>query len=282
MKRISLLAALMLVLTIGANAQGDFISVKDLATKLNNPKYMIVDARKDADYKKVHITNAISMPVEDLSVKTPVEGVLKSDAEILQILGDNGVDLSKNIVLYCSKGNSAGRLYWILKMAGAENVQLLDGNLDAWKAGRKPVTKNPKLTKKVKLSATLNKGSYISMADVKTKIGKANVVLVDAREDAYFNGTDPKSKGHIPGAINISSDLMKDDKGLLLPDADLGKLFSSKGVTKDKEVILYCQTSTRAGLLYTVLTSKLGYSNVKVFDGAYNEWASDAANKIEK
>jgi len=65
---------------------------------------------------------------------------------------------------------------------------------------------------------------------------------------------------------------MRNEKGLLKSDDELKKTFSSKGVTKEKEVILYCQTSTRAGLLYAILTSKLAYSNVKVYDGAYNDW----------
>lgn len=281
MKKLSLLAALMLVLTVSAVAQGDFISVKELATKLNNPKYIVVDARKSADYKKVHIKNAISIPVEEISTKTPIEGILKSDAEVCKVLGDYGLDLQKNIVIYCSKGSNAGRMYWVLKMMGAENVQLLDGNMDAWKAGRKPVTKNPKTGKKVSLTASLDRSSYLSMTDVKSRMGKEGVVLVDARADNYFNGTDPKSKGHIPGAISISSDLMRDAKGLVKPVDELNKLFTSKGISKDKEVVLYCQTSTRAGLLYTILTSKLGYTNVKVFDGAYNEWSADAANKLE-
>lgn len=282
MKRISLFTALLLFVAVNVIAQGDFISVKELAGKLKDSNCLIVDARKSNDYKKVHIMNAINLPVEELSTKTPVEGILKSDADISKVLGDYGIDLSKEIILYCSKGSSAGRMYWILKMAGAKDVKLLDGNLDGWKAGRKPVTKNPKTATNLTAAVTLNRSTLVSQAAVKTNLGKAGTVLVDARADNYFNGTDPKSKGHIPGAISVNSDLMRDAKGLLKSPEDLAKLFASKGVTKDKEVLLYCQTSTRAGLLYTILTSRLNYPNVKVYDGAYNEWIADASNKVEK
>ncbi|MCG8581014.1 MAG: hypothetical protein MI866_13930 [Bacteroidales bacterium] len=277
MKRLSIIAALV-IYTIGAAAQGDFISVKELAGKINSKDVIIIDARKDAEYKKVHIRNAISFPVEELSTKTPVEGILKSDAELCKIMGAHGVDFNKEIVLYCNKGSNAGRMYWIMKMMGASDVKLLDGNLDAWKAARKPVTRMPKMPKKTTVTATLDKSTYLNMAEVKAKKSNGNVVLVDARKDTYFNGSDPKSKGHIEGAVSISSDLMRDDKGLLKSDEELNKIFTSKGVTKDKEVILYCQTSTRAGLLYTIMTTKLGYTNVKVYDGAYNEWVT--ANKV--
>ncbi|TRX72490.1 sulfurtransferase [Carboxylicivirga sp. M1479] len=277
MKRLSIIAALV-IYTLGAAAQGDFISVKELAGKINNKEVLIIDARKSTEYKKVHIRNSINFPVEELSSKTPIEGMLKNDAELCKVMGAHGVDFNKEIVLYCNKGSNAGRMYWIMKMMGASNVRLLDGNLDAWKAARKPVTRTPKMPKKTTVTAKLNRSSYLTMNDVKTKKSNGNVVLVDARADNYFNGTDPKSKGHIEGAISINSDLMRDDKGLIKTADDLNKLFASKGVTKDKEVILYCQTSTRAGLLYTIMTTKLGYTNVKVYDGAYNEWVT--ANKV--
>jgi thiosulfate/3-mercaptopyruvate sulfurtransferase len=281
MKKISLFIVILSLLGISAVAQGDFISVKEVASKINNPKCIIIDARIATDYKKVHIRNAISLPIADLSVKTPVEGVLKSDAEIGKILGAHGIDLNKEIILYCNKGHSAGRMYWVFKMMGANNVKMLDGNLDAWKAKRKPVTKNPKKVAATKLSAKLNRSTLVSQADVKAKKGKPGVVLVDARDDKYFKGLDPKSKGHIAGAISVSSDLMRDAKGLVKSQDELSKLFSSKGITKDKEVILYCQTSTRAGLLYAILTSRLGYNNVKVYDGAYNDWVA-GGNEIVK
>lgn len=282
MKKISLVLAVLSFWATNVLAQGDFISVKELAGKLNNPKCIIIDARKAADYKKTHIRNAISLPVEELSVKTPVEGVLKSDAEVVKVFAAHGVDLNKEIILYCKKGHNAGRMYWILKMMGAQNVKMLDGNMDAWKAARKPITKNPKMVKKVKLTATLDKSTYLTQADVKKAMNNSKAVLVDARADNYFKGIDPKSKGHIPGAIGIDSDLMRDAKGLVKSNDELSKLFASKGVTKDKEVILYCQTSTRSGLLYAILTTRLGYTNVKVYDGAYNDWVANASNKIAK
>ena len=56
-------------------------------------------------------------------------------------------------------------------------------------------------------------------------------------------------------------------------------MFESKGITKDKTVIVYCETSVRAGVIYLALKG-LGYSNVKVYDGAYLEWQSVESNKV--
>lgn len=265
---------LILAIAFSALAEGDFVSVNEVASKLNNPKCIVIDARSEKEFKEVHIRNAVNIPIEILSSKEPVEGLLKSKDEVAKIFAENGVSPDMEIYLYCSKGNNAGRMYWILKMMGASNVKMIDGNLDAWKAGRKPVTKNPTIVKASNFPASMDTKSLLSTDAVKAKMSSAGVVLVDARADAYFNGTDPKSNGHIKGAVSINSDVLKDDAGLLKSAAELKKIFESKGVSKDKEVILYCQTSTRAGLLYAVLTSVLNYPNVKVYDGAYNEWVA--------
>lgn len=59
----------------------------------------------------------------------------------------------------------------------------------------------------------------------------------------------------------------------------LSSMFESKGITKDKTVIVYCETSVRAGIIYLALKG-LGYPNVKVYDGAYLEWQSIDSNEI--
>lgn len=51
-------------------------------------------------------------------------------------------------------------------------------------------------------------------------------------------------------------------------------MLDAKGVSKNKEIILYCKTSTTAGLAYFVLDAVLNYPNVRIYDGAYLEWKS--------
>ena len=273
---------LMLILAMGiwANAQ-DFISVADLSKKLNDSNTIIVSARSDSEYKQVHIRNAVSLPVSELSIDVPVKGILKSPEELAKIFGDKGIAMDKEIVLYCNKGNSAGRMYWAMKYLGYPNVKILDGSIGAWKDARKPVTRAPKVLPKCVVKANLNSELLVTKADVLKAKGNSKAVVVDARVPNLFVGNDPTSKGHIPGAINVDSEQLKDEKGILKSADELGKLFASNGVTKDKEVILYCQTSTRAGLEYAVLTSVLNYPNVKVYDGAYNEWSADSSLKLE-
>lgn len=255
----------------------DLISVSDLNKAIMKKSVVVVDARSAAKFKAdAHIKNAVNVAYSDLHQTAPVKGVLKSTDEMAKILGAAGVDGKKPVVVYDEgSGKFSGRVYWILKYLGVSDVKILNGNLKAWKAARKPITKNPTMVKKTTFTAKINSPVFATAEDVK----KGGVVLIDARSAAEFSGTDGKSKGHIPGAKNIVFEEMLNADGTMKSAADLAGVFA--GIDKSKAIIVYCETSVRAGIVYFALTSVLAYPNVKVYDGAYNEWIS-LNNSVEK
>ncbi len=276
-----ILLGLVLFVVSAVNAQ-DIISVAELSKISKNSDVIVVYAGAEDDFK-VHITGAVSVPHTSLCNDTPVRGLIKPTAEMAKILGTAGISSDKTIVVYDEgSGKYAGRMYWILKYLGAENVKMLDGNLTAWKSGRKPVTGAP--TKVVAATFTAKpQAAYLAkMDEVKTAIGNSAYVLVDARTPEEFAGKAETElrKGHIPGAVNINYETVLDSKGMLKPNAELKTLFESKGVTSDKTVIAFCETSVRAGIVFLALKG-LGYSKVKVYDGAYLEWQATSSNKVE-
>lgn len=266
-----------------ANAQ-DIISAGDLAKIMKKENVVVVSARTAADYKKVHITGAVHVSHSSLYKDGPVKNMLNSPQEIAKIFGAAGISESKSIVLYDDgTGKYAGRLYWILKYMGASDVMVLNGHMKAWRAARKPVTKNPTNVKAATFTPKVDKALIASMNEVKSSIGNTTVAIVDARSSAEFQGQSETAlrKGHIPGSINLEYTNMMTAQGKLKSNEELQSLFNSAGITKDKKVILYCESGVRAGILYLALKSALNYPNVKVYDGAYTEWQSVAANKVE-
>ena len=167
---------------------------------------------------------------------------------------------------------------------GAENVKILDGHLGAWKKGRKPITKKATTRPATTFNKTIHKEYAARMTDVKKAISNPNVVIVDARTIEEFNGTDDTDlrKGHIPSSISIPNTELMDSKSVMKSAEALQALYTSKGVTADKTVIIYCKSSSRAGIEFMALTSILKYPNVKVYDGAFYEWEAIAANQVEK
>ncbi len=281
MKKLSILLGIILAFVATSFAQ-DLISVNDLAKELKNPDYIIVSGEVETEYAKVHINGALNVSYKAFFKPGAIEGLMVSDAEIVKILGEAGISESKTIVLY-DEGSMkyAGRLYFILKYMGAPKVKILDGGLEAWKAGRKPVTKNPSVVAKASFNGKPDKSIIASAADVKAATGNKSAILVDAREVGEFKGVENKSPGHIPGSINLDHSSLLDAKHMLKPKAEIEKMLTSLGITKDKNIILYCASGVKASKVYFILTSYLGYSKIKIYDNGMNEW-KDAKNEIAK
>ena len=272
----------LLLLVVSAISAQDVISANELA-KISKSKDVVVVWAGAKDGYKVHITGSVNVPHSSLCNDEPVKTMLKPSTEMAKILGDKGISADKTIVVYDEgSGKYSGRMYWILKYLGAPNVKMLNGNLKAWKAGRKPITGSPTKATAGTFTAKADAGQLAKIDEVKKAAGNASYVIVDARTPEEFAGTAETKlrKGHIPGAINVNHETILDKKGLLKSNDALKSLFESKGVTSDKTVIAYCESSVRAGVIYLALKG-LGYPNVKVYDGAYLEWQATSSNKVE-
>ena len=126
-------------------------------------------------------------------------------------------------------------------------------------------------------TVNVNHAIAANLADVKAGTAK----LFDARDANEFAGTTEKSKGHIPSAIHLSfKDVLDADKAFKTK-AELEKVMAAYGVSADSPIIVSCQSGKRAAVLYVAFTSVLGYKNVKMYDGSYNEWVA-TGNTVDK
>lgn len=97
---------------------------------------------------------------------------------------------------------------------------------------------------------TLEKANVITLAKAKELITNNGVQVIDLRGAVEYNA------GHIAKAENIFVGTLTDN---------LDK------VSKDKTVIIHCQSGDRAAIGYSILV-KNGYKNVSNFSGSINEW----------
>jgi thiosulfate/3-mercaptopyruvate sulfurtransferase len=253
-----------LLLSLSAISQ-DLIPANEARKFVNNKSAVIVSTRSAEDYAKVHITGSVHIDVEDLASKTDPKGILKSPAELASLLGAKGIDPSKKVIIYdTGLGNNAGRLYWILKYLGFSDVKILDGHINGWRAARGPVTNAATSVTATTFTPNVNSKIFADINYVKSKINSA--VLVDVRDDSEV------AKGTIKGSVHFEYKKVVNEDGTLKSKAELEKLFNDAGIVKSKEIIIYCATSVRSGIVFLALTSVLDYPNVKVYEGAYNEW----------
>jgi thiosulfate/3-mercaptopyruvate sulfurtransferase len=214
---------------------------------------------------------------KDLYKKSGPDGVLLSNSALASYFGEKGISNTNTIIIYDDgKNKYSSRVYWVLKYLGAKNVKLLHKDMKAWRSARIPLTKSATKIKPAAFTPSVNKSISANVAWVKSHMKDANVVIIDARHVSEYNGTSekPVSKGHIPGSVNIEWKKMITESGALKPKEELKKIFAAAGVTPEKTIVIYCATSVRAGIEYVALKSVLGFPNVKVYDGAYNEWES--------
>lgn len=276
----SVIIAICLFLIRSVTAQ-DIISANDLAKISKQDNLTIISARTPADYKKVHITGAVNIDHKSLYKE---KSMLKSPSEIASIFGAAGINEKNIIIIYDDgSGKYSGRLYWILKYMGANEVKILDGGMKSWRIARKPVTKNPTQVTAATFTPKVNTNVLATMSVVNKAINNSAYIIVDVRSPEEFKGTSESTlrKGHIPSAINFEF------KNVLMPDGtlkstnELKQIFETAGIVSSKEIILYCESSVRAGIVYLALTSCLNYPKVRVYDGAFLEWQSESGNKVD-
>lgn len=284
MKKVStsmILAVMFLFISQVISAQV-LISAKNFTAEKKKDKTMVViDANTADNYAKSHVMGAVNVPHKELYKPGDVEGLIKSPADLAAYFGKKGISNTSNIVIYddgSSKYNS--RVYWVLKYLGAENVRLLHKDMDQWKAARLPLTRNKTTVSATTFTPKINSSIIAEAADVKACSG--NCIVVDARAANEYDGTSekPVSVGHLKGAINIEYKEFLNDKGAFKSKDQIKAVADKYGLT-GKTVIVYCVTSVRAAPEFVALAEILGMPNIKVYDGAYNEWKA-AGNPMEK
>ena len=128
-----LFAALIGVLVMLVKAELDHQANKGLvvspATAIrlmnNEDDALIIDIRAEADYKKGHIKGAKNIPLTDMTAGLEKYTTYKN----------------KSVLIYCNSGNSATRAIKLLKAAGFDKVNNLEGGIAAWKEANMPLSK---------------------------------------------------------------------------------------------------------------------------------------------
>jgi thiosulfate/3-mercaptopyruvate sulfurtransferase len=257
-----------------------------LADNLKNVKVVFVDNWPSAkeNYEKKHIPGSVYMGIGALmgTISPNPPDKVQFEGMMMRL----GINNNDQVVLYGADGNSVFTLgaFWLMEYFGHKNVSYLNGGLAKWNKENRPSEGGMKKAEagNYKVGST-DESIRIVAEDVLKNLNKPNVVLVDARGTGEYTGevNNDKNKrvGHLPGALDIDSKDNFASDGTLKSAADLKALYESKGVTRDKEVIAYCQGGIKASNAYFVLRHVLGYKNVKVYVGSWGEWSGLDFNK---
>ena len=80
------------------------------------PKFMVIDARDPAQFAKGHIPGAINMDWRQVLAKRST------------------IPKNKPVLIYCNTGSLSAQAGFALRVAGWDNVKILQGGMEEWKA----------------------------------------------------------------------------------------------------------------------------------------------------
>lgn len=290
LKAFLVFAALLLPLTALAKGIDPIVSTDWLQQNLKNAKLIVVDLRKVEDYQAGHIPGSVNAFYGSWSVKV---GTLLNELppvdDLADVIGDTGIDKDALVGLVGKTEKvpeqfDMTRVAWTLKYMGVENVAILNGGITQWVKENRPLSKDPVKAKAKSFNPAVNQGLFVGKAYVLNNLGKATIL--DTRAPAFFEGKEKlefvPNTGRIKGAVNLPVGQLYTPEGLYKSKDELAAL-AEKAAGKDlnKEIIVYCDTGKTCTGWAFVMTKLLGYKNVKVYDGSFMEWATDANAPVE-
>ncbi|MCK9197246.1 MAG: sulfurtransferase [Syntrophales bacterium] len=297
MKKLCFSSLLILFLTplffslVLANDIDPIVSTEWLAANLNNPKVVAIDIRKIEDYREGHIPGSVSAyygiwaaPKGDSHLEFPPED------DLFDTIGDLGIKPDSTVVIICKTYHCffqamAPRVLFTLQYAGLKSLGILDGGQEKWVIEGRPLSKEIAKPKKATYRARLNKETHAEKDYVVSRLGKA--IFVDVREPVLFSGMEKQEfvqkAGHIPGAVNLPASAAYTKLGTFKKKEDLERIaVAAVGTDKSREIITYCDAGKCCPTWAFILTRVLGYKNVRLYDGSFEEWTKDPSLPVNR
>ena len=248
--------------------------------------YIAVPGRHS--FEAAHIPGAdfLDLQGEFSDPNTTLRFMMPDIAQLEAAFGGHGIGANSRVVLY-SIGTAmwATRFWWMLNSLGFENVSVLDGGLDKWKAESRAIETGPaKGYPPATFTAKTQRGYFVDKHQVLAACGERNTVVVNALSPQLHKGLEPSRygrPGHIPGSVNVSAATLFDpETKAFVPLAEAEAKFAAQGIGKDKRVVAYCGGGISA-TIDLFLLHRLGYDHLSLYDGSMGEWAKDASLPIE-
>jgi thiosulfate/3-mercaptopyruvate sulfurtransferase len=254
------------------------VSTAWLQEHLHDPSVVIVHVGTNRrEYRDGHIVGAQFLWTQALSYSDPdLTLELPSKAQADSVLKKLGISEKSHIIL-CFDGNNVTpttRIFFTLDYLGlGDQVSLLDGGLDAWKADGGPIALETPGTAHGSFVPAPKANLVVTSDWLNDNLNNPAISIVDARAAQYYsgNGGGMPRVGHIPNAVNIPFSSLVDSTNKLKDPTSLRRIFQQAGVKPGSRVISYCHIGQQATMVYFA-ARYLGY-DAQVYDGSFEEWS---------
>ncbi len=259
----------------------------------DDPKIKVVESDEDILlYEQGHVPGAIKLDWQT-ELQDPVRRDYRDRQAFEELVSGKGIANDDTLVFYGDKNNWwACYAFWTFKLFGHRDCKIMNGGRQKWIAEKRPLTREvarrPPTQYKVRDRDDFKIRAFRDQVLRHALEGKP---LVDVRSPGEFSGellhmeAYPQEgalrAGHIPGAQGIPWATACNPDGTFKSADELRKIYEGKGVTPDRDVIVYCRIGERSSHTWFALTYLLGYPLVRNYDGSWTEWGNLVGVPIE-
>lgn len=199
-------------------------------------------------------------------------------------LGSVGFHNDMQAVVYDRNGQSyCGRLWWMLKWAGHDNVAVLDGGLQAWVATETAASGPQPPHAPSKYALSLAKRALIATETVASNLGRPVQNLIDARAAPRYRGEveplDPVA-GHVPGALNRPYTQNFSENGKFKTAAQLRAEFETLLAGRDPATVVHHCGSGVTANPNLIAMEIAGLGPTGLYAGSWSDWCSDPSRPV--
>ncbi len=272
------------------------ISPSDLKA-LSTENLIILDARTGKEvrqnYLEKHIKGARFIDLDKDLAEVGKDAAfggrhpLPAIEKFAETLSELGIVEDAHIIVYDDKNgsNAAARAWWMLRSFGFENVQVLDGGMQAAEKSEVEFSSGEEMVEKAPL---INKEDWSlpvsSLEIVENELKSDYSTVIDVRDAYRYRGeSEPIDlvAGHIPGAINIPFSENLDENGRFLSPEVLKAKYENLLQGKPRHLIIHCGSGVTA--CHTILAlAHAGFEIPDLYVGSWSEWSRREGKEIAK
>ena len=273
------------------------VSTDWLQTHLAAPDVRVVDATwflpgiaRDprAEYAAGHIPGAVFFELDAVCEPKGLHPhTVPSAAKFSSRVRKLGLGDGNRIVVYDSnRFFASARVWWMFRFMGHDDVMVLDGGLEKWRAEGRPLTDEPTRPQERHFTVRQNTLLLRELDQMRANVAAKREQVVDARSAGRFHAREPEPRpglrsGHIPGAKNLHYAQLVAEDGSLRPAGELRHLLAGAGLDLDRPITTTCGSGVSAALINLALF-ELGERNAALYDGSWSEWGAQADTPIAR
>jgi thiosulfate/3-mercaptopyruvate sulfurtransferase len=264
-------------------SQPGLVSTDQLAQWQKDRRVNLVDIRSDVStYLRGHLPGAVYLNPETLrATEAGIPAQLLSARSYGELFSRLSLAFDVPVVIYSAgetRNMDATFLAWLLAGFGHPAVYVLNGGYFKWQLEQRPITQPYPRIAAVSFPSGSFEPERASLEEVRRAVTTGDALLVDARPIEQYAGEAGAQmrRGHIPRAISHywQDDLTQVGFGHIWKGAaELRSSYAAQGITPDRNIIVYCNSTTEASHVHFTLRNLLSYPRVRIYVGSWTEWA---------